>query len=135
MTCTNPEFSTGEGTPDLWKVEGGGGSHDSSLTLLEEKAVPRGSLHKPQHQACQVEFHPLSDTAPAASDTSEDDSWRQVCLWVEKDNADHCLTIPQGHEFCFDLTFQIWPVKETGIHWHSPCPVDIVWRRENQYPH
>lgn len=87
MTCTNPEFSTGEGTPDLWKVEGGGGSHDSSLTPLEEEAVPRDSLHKPQHQACQVEFHPLSDTAPAASDTSEDDSWRQVCLWVERKTA------------------------------------------------
>lgn len=130
MTCINPEFSTREGTPRWWKVEGEGGSHgpsDSSLTLLEEEAVPTDSLYRPQHQAFQVEFHLLRDTVPAASDASEDESWRQVCLRVKKDDADdHCLTIPQGHGFCFALTFQIWPVKETGMPWHSHCPVYIV---------
>lgn len=117
MTCTNPEFSAGEGTPGCWSKVGGGsyGPSDNSLTVLEKEALPVGRLHRPQCQVFQVEVYLLSDIAPRLSDTSEDDSLGQMCLWVEKDNADYCSTIQQGHGFCLDLTSQIWPVMEIGV--------------------
>lgn len=50
VTCTNPEFSTGEGTPGCWKKVGGGsyGPSDNSLTVLEKEALPVVRLHRPQ---------------------------------------------------------------------------------------